>query len=342
MYMHDAVRHMKSGLPVLEDRFQEPEGWRWHQFTRNNRTLRFGSAFPKDSIPDAIVVCLPGLSEFGEKYFETARWCLSQNLAFWVLDWHGQGKSTRYLKNPHKRHAVNFQEDVDDLHYFFMEYVKHASVHPDKGRIPPVMLAHSMGGNIGLRYLQQHPGIFECAAFTAPMFGMKVFEKVPLSLHLLATSFARIFADKLYAPGGGDWSENTRNNPSHDYFSSDPARSALHNHWCLSDPELQSGFVTYGWVHRAAMSCAGIRKKSFLESIQTPCLIASAGTEMFVNNNAIRHVGTQLAHSEMLEYADAKHEILMEKDSIRNDFLDHFYKLVKESIIDRPETLKPF
>ena len=37
-----------------------------------------------------------------------------------------------------------------------------------------------------------------------------------------------------------------------------------------------------------------------------------------------------------------KHEILMEKDAIRNDFIDRFYALIKESIIDRPETLKPF
>ena len=56
--------------PDLEKRFLEPEGWRWHHVKRGDRKLRFGSAFPKNSIPDAVVVCLPGLNEFCEKYFE--------------------------------------------------------------------------------------------------------------------------------------------------------------------------------------------------------------------------------------------------------------------------------
>ena len=110
--------------PDLDDRFLEPEGWRWHHFTRENRNLRFGSVFPQDSIPDAVVVCLPGLSEFAEKYFEVARTVTRHNMAFWVLDWMGQGKSGRYLKNPHKRHSHGFQKDIDDLHYFICEHIK--------------------------------------------------------------------------------------------------------------------------------------------------------------------------------------------------------------------------
>ena len=35
-------------------------------------------------------------------------------------------------------------------------------------------------------------------------------------------------------------------------------------------------------------------------------------------------------------------KILMEKDAVRTVFFDHFYKLIRECIIERPETLKPF
>jgi lysophospholipase len=282
------------------------------------------------------------LGEFAEKYFELARQCLDKNLAFWIIDWAGQGRSTRYLKNPHKRHGVNFQEDVDDLHYFVMEYIKHASVHPDVGRIPLAMLGHSMGANIGLRYLSQHEGLFECAAFTAPMFGLQVFKTIPLPLALLATSAMNTVAGRAYAPGEKDWNEGTRANAGFDRFSTDPLRGGVHNGWCLSNPDIQVGNLTYGWLHQATRSCAILKKKSTLANVDVRCLIATAGKEELVDNKAAAYIADTLKDAELVEYPDAAHEILMEKDEIRHDFIERFYTLIKESIIDRPETLKPF
>lgn len=222
-------------IPALEERFTEPPGWRWHQFTRQGlhgpRRIRFGSVFPESRIPDAVVVCLPGLSEYAEKYFEIARSCLDKNLAFWVLDWMGQGTSGRYLQNPHKRHSAGVEEDVADLHYFILEYIKHSSVHPDKGRIPLAMLGHSMGANIGLHYLHAHPGMFECAAFSAPFFGFKMFEGWPCPLPVLAARLLNTFSGSSYASGQGDWDGEDRKTPGEDAFSSDPVRGAVHNVW---------------------------------------------------------------------------------------------------------------
>ena len=331
-----------SGIPGLETCFLEPEGWRWHSFERKGRHIRFGSVFPKDSIPDAVVVCLPGLSEFCEKYFEVARTLLDKNLAFWVIDWVGQGRSSRYLKNPHKRHSDGFQEDIDDLHEWIMGYIHHSSVHPDVGRIPLALLAHSMGGHLGLRYMQQHPDTFECAAFTAPMFGLKVFENVPSPLSLALTGFLGAAAGQTYVAGGADWQEEMRPNPGHDSFSGDAMRGAVHNAWCLADPELQVGRITYGWLYQAAASCRALQKLSSFDAIQAHCLVASAGVEDFVDNSAIQKITDRLPHVKHLDFPHARHEILMETDDIRTAFFDAFYQMIQETIIDRPETLKPF
>ena len=173
----------QNNAPDLEERFLEPEGWRWHSFTRptqsGGRKIRFGSVFPKDSVPDAVVVCLPGLSEFSEKYYETARTLLDKNIAFWTLDWFGQGGSDRYLKNRQKRHAVSFDEDVEDLRYFITEYVKHACVHPDVGRIPMAMLSHSMGETIGLTYHHNSPDMFKCSAVIALFLWLQAGKSIP-------------------------------------------------------------------------------------------------------------------------------------------------------------------
>lgn len=334
-----------SHPPDLDERFRQPAGWRWHEFTRNGRKIRFGAASPKDSIPDAVIVCLPGLGEFGEKYFETARNCLDRNLAFWMIDWMGQGRSGRYLKNPHKRHSEGFQADVDDLQYLIKEYIKHSSVHPDKGRIPMAMLAHSMGANIGLHHLIQHPGLFECAAFTAPMFGIGALANMPGWLSLAATSTMRALAAKTYLHlhCGGNWNPDKRPAEGPQALSSDPQRAGLHAAWLENDHALQVGDITYGWLHHAHVSCLRLEKKAeLLGRTQTPCLIALAGNENLVDNEKARRIGAVLARAEILDLPAARHEILMERDEIRSLFMERFYKLVKENIIDRPETLKPF
>ena len=327
---------------ALEDRFQAPTGWRWHHFKNNGRSLRFGTASPAHSIPDAVVVCLEGLSEFGEKYFEVARDCLSKNMAFWVLDWAGQGRSSRYLRNPQKRHSQGFHHDVEDLHAFIMGYIKHSSVHPDRGRIPLVMLAHSTGGNIGLHYLKQYPGIFECAAFSAPLLGLKGTQSIPSSLLMILAEGLRLVGNSSFLPGQTRWSPQTRINSSPELFSADPVRRTVHNVWFLSDPELQVGGITNGWLYHAIKSCAALNKKDVLEGIGIHCLLALAEREPFVDNARIREAARRLPHARLLELPGSHHEIMMETDSVRKAFLDAFFTLIHERILQRPETLKPF
>lgn len=324
--------------PDLETRFLEPEGWRWHRFEREGRSIRFGCVFPKDSIPDAVIVCLQGVREFSEKYFETARWALDHNIAFYIMDWAGQGGSTRFLPNRQKRHSTGFHHDVEDLQYFIREYVKHSCVHPDKGRIPMTLLAHSMGANIALRHMSKYPDVFECAALTSPMIGIKVFKFIPQSFALALTGLFGSLLGNSYVPGGDDWGKRGE----HARLTSDPVRKKVQDAWCRTDESLQCGDVTFGWLHQAQKSCMAVQSSSVSGIIATPCLFAIPAHEDLVDNKKSLKVISNIHNAKVIEYPRSAHEILMETDNIRDDFLGHFYNLVKEMIIDRPDTLKPF
>lgn len=326
----------------LNPRFYQPEGWRWHHFTNpKGQKLRFGSVTPKSRVPNAVVICLPGLSEYAEKYYEVAHDMLDRNLAFWVLDWQGQGQSDRPLANRHKRHSSGFNHDIDDLHYFLTEYVKHASVHPDVGRIPLVMLAHSMGGNIGMRYLIDHPDMFACAAFSAPMCGIAATRMMPQPFALGLSAVLKEFCNMSYVFGGSDWRPDERDIPfPRNVFSGDPARSAIHNAWCVADSDLQVGNVTFGWVHEALKSCARLQHDIFRKPVQIPCLIGIAGEDRLVDNRAIRKLAAAIPLSTLLELDDARHEIMMERDPIRDAFFNAFDTLLAQNKIK--EKLKPF
>lgn len=279
------------------------------------------------------------MREFGEKYFEIARWCQDNNLGFWIMDWMGQGKSERYIKsNPQKRHNHDFHLDVQDLHYFITAYVKPASVHPDKGRIPLVMLAHSMGANIGLRYLGEHQDMFECAAFSAPMIGIKAFRFLPQSLAYGLTSLFAFFLGKCYIPGGANWGRRLE----HARLSSDPIRKNIQTQWKTADDSLRCGDVTFGWVHKAQRSAVIVQNESFLKKIETPSFFAIPEYEDLVDNKRALTAISSLKNAQHKMFDGASHEILMEKDDIRSDFLNRFFNLIKENVIDRPESLKPF
>lgn len=309
--------------PNLEPRFLQPPGWQWGYLTNEGRKLRYGHVSPES--PRAAVLCLQGLSEFTEKYFETARDCLSQNLAFYALDWMGQGKSDRYFKGSQKRHSLGYERDLSDLHVFMTGHVS-------RSNLPLALLAHSMGGHIGLRYMHLNPGAFRCAAFSAPLMGFKAFKLIPHSLALFTTTLANAALCDAYAPGFSDWREEIRSIPAINFYSSDPARSAVHNAWSLADPALQVGGITYGWLHETQKSIISLWRKGVVESIHVPCLIGMAGRDRFVSNTALRGAAKLTPHIRLLEFPSSLHEIIMEKDEIRKPFLESFFSLVSETL----------
>ena len=330
-------------IPSLEDRFLEPQGWRWHSFkNRAGAAIRFGSVYPESRIPAAVVVILPGRTEFIEKYFETARDLAAKNLAVWIMDWQGQGKSSRFSGvAPEHGHAPDFEVHVEDLHQFILGYVKHACVHPDVGRIPMVMLAQSMGGNIGLRFLHKYPGMFECAVLCSPMLGLLDTKKFPRALLMPLVETLNAFTGWMFAPGQKKWNAKERKKMGA-ALTSDETRAGVHDAWMRVDPALRMGGVTCGWLYHALTSCQKLEATDFLKVIKTPCILTTAGHETLVDNAAIARAAGLLPAARLLEFPESGHEILMETDAVRNAFLDAFHQMIKETIIDRPETLKPF
>jgi lysophospholipase len=201
------------------------------------------------------------------------------------------------------------------------------------------MLAHSMGGNIGLRYLAAHPGIFACAALSSPMLGIQAASVLPEGLRHGVASILRGMMGSSYIFGGGDWQPEFRDKQAKNILSSDPVRSAVHNAWCLHDPGLQVGNITFGWLHEALVSCHALNAPGAAQKITTPCLIAVAEKDRLVDNRAILRFAHRLPDARIFELKGSNHEILMERDDIRDKFLGAFDKLRAEAPARTVETL---
>lgn len=311
------------GLPD-EERFTVPAGWRTGEFFNAKTGHRIHYATVSPPVPRATIVILQGLSEFTEKYFELTRDMLSRDFAVWTMDWSYQGRSSRMEKHPMRRHSDGFDADIDDLHKLISDHVLPAA---QGGKL--VLAAHSMGGHIGLRYLAQHNGLFNVAAFSAPMLGIAQASKMPPILQNIILSILSPFKTS-YMPWGKDWHEDMRGK-NDIIFSSDPVRDTLQMEWARRDPELRIGAPTVRWVYEAIMSCRALQNE--LEKIKIPVMIGCAKMDTVVDNDAIIHAAATIPQTTLIELDGAHHEIFMERDEWRKGWLDAFDKLLETADI---------
>jgi len=267
------------------------------------------------------VVLLNGRSEFIEKYFEIIRALLSRGFAVATLDWRGQGLSDRALPNRHKGHVEDFDLYVSDLRQIIETVVR-----PSCG--PPYhAVCHSMGGNIGLRYLGVHADTFSSALFSAPMWGIGKAARATALLRTVSFVTRALGLGSRYVPGaGGDWApgaypfeENT--------LTSDRDRFDRANTQLEEEPRLALGGPTLGWVTQAVASMDVVHGPGFPEAIELPVSVFSATDDALVSLAAQHQIAARLPNAKHVVVEGARHELMMEVDAHRDRILAAFDEL---------------
>lgn len=299
---------------ALEGRFNQPALWQWKDRieTRPGEFVRGGWAIPDN--PRALVVVLGGLSEYIEKYFETFNDLLARGYAVAQMDWRGQGQSWRHADKHHYRVADDFDLDRIDIETFI-------TMIPLEIRIPRIMLAHSMGANIGLRLLKSTRDHFRCAVMTAPMFGINMPIPLPLA-RLLAAGTRLAGLTHTYLPMSGGWDEkHFESNILR--LTSDDGRRDMQRYW-MKNEKLRMGGLTFDWLRAAFASIDIVKNPVWLRDIKTPVLLVEAEGEKIVSNIAIRRAAKALPNATLITVSGSLHEVLMERDVYRNQFWSAF------------------
>lgn len=324
----EVSERVKAFSTELEGRFLAPAGWEWGTFVNEDGArIRYGHAAPTGGAT-ATVVLVPGAGEFGEKYFEASRDLLSRGFAVWQMDWRGQGGSERYYDDPQRRGAAGYDRDAADLHQFVTDVVK-----PGRDR-PVILIAHSKGGHIALRYLHDYPATFDFAAMTSPMLNVNTGGTPrPLAMIIGATGNALGLA-KSYVPGHGPWTPEPAGVEDSE-VSQDPIRYAVGRTWQIRNPELRLGGMSYRWLANAFRSIKIVNDAAYLAAIETPVLMATAGQEALVDVPAQDRACGLMPDCIQVKIAGAKHEIWMERDEYRGEWLAAFDKFAAEHGVAR-------
>jgi lysophospholipase len=287
-------------------------------FERAGGRLRYAVWNPPGP-PRGSIVLVHGRAEFIEKYaMEVVGELLAKGFAVYALDIRGQGLSSRMLPDHDKGHIDDFSTYVADLKFFLATIVA-----PQAPR-PLVLLSHSTGGNIALRFLgDEGSRDFAAAAFCSPMTGL---HNAGIAKLVLAVTGVVSSLDTSYAPTTGPYDAAKHpfegNDVTHDKYRYDFTRQ-----WFEADPRLKLGGPTIGWVRQAYRSLDVLNAPGYLERIALPLLIVSAAEDSIVDIATHNQVVARIPGAEHAAVEGARHEILMETDARRAQFWAAFDRL---------------
>ena len=285
---------------------------------RDGANLRNAVFVPE--APRGTVVLMTGYSEFIEKYFETVSDLLALGYAVVMPEWRGHGLSDRLGSEPTRLHITDFDINLRDLEDRWEKLVAPLPR-------PHLGLAHSMGGHISLRAAQAHADWFDALAQSAPMHGIAL--PLPVRAILAGVTFAYRLVGK-----GDSWNpfvpphvrpgvaEENRVTNDFDRFN---RGEALY----MKEPQLQVNGGSLDWLRAAFKTMRDAARPAFLRSVKTPLYIGTAEEELLVDNRAHENVLAHVPNGEGKIYKQAKHELMMEKDATRQQFLadvEAFYK----------------
>jgi len=270
-----------------------------------------------------VVVLLGGRSEFIEKYRETVDQLLARKLDVVTFDWRGQGLSDRLLPNRYKGYVGSYEDYLKDLACFMDRYVL------QKADRPVIMLAHSMGAHVALRYLHDHPGRVGKAVLTSPLIDIAGPRILTRTVKMIVEIAARIGFKKYYATRASDL-DPSRKCFAGNRLTRDPHRFQQTIQMIIDNPDVAIGGVTVGWLDATFHSIQHMMADGYPESITTPVKMISAGGDEIVSIAAQKTICKRLPNCDFVMIPDALHELLIETDSVLEEFwaiFDEFIRL---------------
>jgi lysophospholipase len=306
--------YLKNNEESMAPQLNQPYGY---VSTSQGLSLRYGHWRCPDSTPRGSVLVLQGRSEFMEKYQESIDELLLRRMDVFSFDWRGQGLSDRMLPEFEKGFVNHYDDYLEDLAHFLKNIVL-----PQR-RGPLLMLSHSMGGHIGLRYLYQHEHEFQKAVFIAPMIDVKT--------GLIPDCFVRWLTRRQIAKGNDAKVVlgSSRSTPFPARFkgnrlTSDAQRFYRNLQMVKSCPRLSAAYVTYGWLAATHASIDRLKQSAIAQSLAIPLLFVRAGKDRIVSSRAIDQFAGALPHFRLVTIKNAQHEILQETDPQRQIFWKAF------------------
>ena len=263
--------------------------------------------YPAENEVGAIVF-VNGRTESLPKYMELYDDLNRNGYTIYAMDHRGQGLSGRLLPDPLRGHLDSFDKFDADFAQFMDTVVLPA------GHDKLFALSHSMGGAVLTRYLADNPSTFRAAVLSSPMYGINF--PVPELVILLKV---KILNNESYAAGADETAaippfEGNKLTTSEERYKF--AIEWVHEEY----PQTRLGSPTNGWVAEAISATRALRDRA--EDLALPITLMQGSDDTIVANERHDEVCEEAPECKVVAFGSAKHELLIERDSIRTKAID--------------------
>jgi lysophospholipase len=258
------------------------------------------------------VLLLPGRTECVEKYGRAAGDLIARGFSVITIDWRGQGLSDRALPDRRSGYVGDFAEYQEDLDAMLAEAGRAGLPQPF------YLIAHSMGGCIGLRGLMRGLPV-KAAAFSAPMWGISMAAWLrPVAFAVGALSRPLGFAHR-YAPSTSAEIYLTQVPFEGNVLTTDREMWGYMRRQVEEAPDLALGGPSIAWLHAALKECAAL---AMLPTPKVPTICGLGTAEKVVEVAPVHLRMAGWANGQLDLYPGAEHEIMMEGLAVRSRFFD--------------------
>ena len=273
--------------------------------TADGLELFWQSWRPEQSL--GVIVLIHGLAEHSGRYTATAKHFAGHGWAIYACDLRGHGLSPDGHK-PGRVHVDDFDDYALDVDAILGLARKR---HPG---LPCVILGHSMGGLISLRYAIRHPDELDGAVISSPGLGVHPDTRLPRLLELAVRVLSRL-SPRLLFPSDLDTNAISR----------DPAVVRAYD-----DDPLVSGKVSARWYTSITRAMADIQAQA--TELRVPTLLMQSGADTLVDPETTRRWAAKVPveNIEFVMWDGLYHEMFNEpeKHQVRARVVDWLQKLV--------------
>ncbi|MFK7745958.1 MAG: alpha/beta fold hydrolase [Roseobacter sp.] len=258
------------------------------------------------------VLIFPGRTEFIEKYGQIAGSFAARGLASMAIDWRGQGLADRLLENPLIGHVEQFSDYQKDV-----AAMVRAARELNAPR-PFYLLAHSMGGAIGLRAAIEGLAV-QSVVFSGPMWGIKLAPHMRPMAWILSHMLPQVGHGHRLPPGTKLEHHVLVDGFKNNLLTRDQQQFDIMKEQLTTHPELALGGPSFVWLREALKET---RHLSSRPAPNLPCLTFLGSNERIVDIPAIQSRMSSWKKGSLEIVPDGEHEVLMESPQATGPLFD--------------------
>ena len=250
------------------------------------------------------IVISHGFTEYIEKYYELIYYFTKEGYSTFIMEHRGHGRSGCLGKKNTQINVEDFNYYVNDLKLFID---KEVVINNKKDLF---LFCHSMGGAIGIMFLEKYP---------------KYFRKASLARALAKFQLLRGKGDEFIL--GHMPYEST-----YDFFlasTSNESRYSYYYREIVGNEKLQRGGGSYRWLYEALKAVKSILKKKNINIINAEIILFQSWRNDLVGARGIKKFIKRCNKAKLINFNKAKHEIYLENNDILEEYLDIIFKFLK-------------